>query len=261
MVASRVRVIGASNSARFWLSAFCIALMPTSIGYQDLAALIAHRPGASAGWGEHLIASPFGTIERATFSYYASDRNGHAGAARFSERQFRSALARRLCVEDRRADDRAAGAPDRISDGQSHAQRRPATRKPRRPRSIRKACRNCSRSSAGDAGSDATRSADRGAAPANAETHAEDKDAAPPPRSSMPLAAADAANVVQMDTANAASANAASASQAASIAAADPADPATSVLTPAGSRMDEPAIPSRSAPCAGRSQQRARRRR
>jgi spore germination cell wall hydrolase CwlJ-like protein len=69
MVASRVRVIGAYYPARFWLSAFCAALMPTSIGYQDLAALIAHRPGAPASAFEHLIASPFGTIEPATFSY------------------------------------------------------------------------------------------------------------------------------------------------------------------------------------------------
>ena len=70
MVASRVRVLRASNSARFWLSAFCIALMPTSVGYQDLAALIAHRPDMSASYGgEHLIASPFGTIERATFNF------------------------------------------------------------------------------------------------------------------------------------------------------------------------------------------------
>src|ERR1700679_2818771 len=69
MVGSRVRVLRVSNSARFWLSAFCIALMPTSVGYQDLAALIAHRPSASASWGEHLIASPFGTIERATFNF------------------------------------------------------------------------------------------------------------------------------------------------------------------------------------------------
>src|SRR5277367_511069 len=69
MVASRVRVIGAYYPARFWLSACCAALMPTSIGYQDLAALIAHEPGATAGWGTHLIASPFGTIEPATFSY------------------------------------------------------------------------------------------------------------------------------------------------------------------------------------------------
>src|SRR5271167_3003484 len=62
--------VACSGAARFWLSAFCIALMPTSIGYQDLAALIAHRPSMSAGWGsEHLIASPFGTIERATFNF------------------------------------------------------------------------------------------------------------------------------------------------------------------------------------------------
>jgi spore germination cell wall hydrolase CwlJ-like protein len=69
MIASRVGVIGAAYSARFWFSAFCAALMPTSIGYQDLAALIAHKPSAGAGWGAHLIASPFGTIEPATFSY------------------------------------------------------------------------------------------------------------------------------------------------------------------------------------------------
>ena len=50
MVASRIRVLGASYSAPFWLSAFCIALMPTSIGYQDLAALIAQRPGIAAHW-------------------------------------------------------------------------------------------------------------------------------------------------------------------------------------------------------------------
>ena len=70
MVASRVRVVRASNSARFWLSAFCVALMPTSVGYQDLAALIAHRPHIAVSFpGAHLIASPLGTIERATFSF------------------------------------------------------------------------------------------------------------------------------------------------------------------------------------------------
>jgi hypothetical protein len=41
--------------------------MPTSVGYQDLATLIAHQRGAAPGW--HMIASPFGTIEAATFSY------------------------------------------------------------------------------------------------------------------------------------------------------------------------------------------------
>jgi hypothetical protein len=61
-------MLGAS-SAPFWFSAFFLALMPTSIGYQDLAALLAQQPGVSQHWRDHLIASPFGTIERATFSY------------------------------------------------------------------------------------------------------------------------------------------------------------------------------------------------
>jgi hypothetical protein len=36
---------------------------------EDIAALLAHRPGAAHHSHEHLIASPFGTIEAATFSY------------------------------------------------------------------------------------------------------------------------------------------------------------------------------------------------
>jgi Cell Wall Hydrolase len=58
-----------ASPAPFWFSAFFLALMPTSIGYQDLAALLAQQPGVSQRWRDHLIASPFGTIERATFSY------------------------------------------------------------------------------------------------------------------------------------------------------------------------------------------------
>ena len=61
-------MLGAS-SAPFWFSAFFLALMPTSIGYQDLAALLSRQPGVSQRWRGHLISSPFGTIERATFSY------------------------------------------------------------------------------------------------------------------------------------------------------------------------------------------------
>jgi spore germination cell wall hydrolase CwlJ-like protein len=68
MTASRVWMMGASP-APFWFSAFFLALMPTSIGYQDLAALLAQQPGVSQRWRDHLIASPFGTIEPATFSY------------------------------------------------------------------------------------------------------------------------------------------------------------------------------------------------
>jgi hypothetical protein len=61
-------MMGAS-SAPFWFSAFLLALMPTSIGYQDLAALLAQQPVVSQRGRDHLIASPFGTIESATFSY------------------------------------------------------------------------------------------------------------------------------------------------------------------------------------------------
>ncbi len=68
MVALRTRPTGAS-SGPFWLSAFCVAFMPTSIGYQDLAAFFARQPGVSERWHDHLIASPFGTIHAATFSF------------------------------------------------------------------------------------------------------------------------------------------------------------------------------------------------
>jgi Cell Wall Hydrolase len=64
MSASR-RVTGACGTARFWFSALCAALMPTSIGYQDLAALSA-REHAHPPSHWHLIVSP---VQAATFSY------------------------------------------------------------------------------------------------------------------------------------------------------------------------------------------------
>jgi hypothetical protein len=69
MVALRTRTAGASLSAPFWFSAFCAALAPTSIGYQDLTAFFARQPGVSERLREHMIASPFGTIHAATFSF------------------------------------------------------------------------------------------------------------------------------------------------------------------------------------------------
>jgi hypothetical protein len=45
-----------------------MALMPTSIGYQEIAAHLVHRPAAQLPQ-PHLIPSPFGTIELATYSY------------------------------------------------------------------------------------------------------------------------------------------------------------------------------------------------
>jgi hypothetical protein len=67
-MASRILALGACRS-RFWLGAFCIAMMPTSVGYQDIAALVSHRAGPPPHSHRHLLASPFGTIEPATFSY------------------------------------------------------------------------------------------------------------------------------------------------------------------------------------------------
>jgi spore germination cell wall hydrolase CwlJ-like protein len=66
-MASRTLALAGYGSRRFWLSAFCIALMPSSVGHQDIAALISHRAAPQSH--RHLLASPFGTIEPATFSY------------------------------------------------------------------------------------------------------------------------------------------------------------------------------------------------
>jgi Cell Wall Hydrolase len=68
MVALRNRPLAAFTGS-FWFSALCAALAPTSIGYQDLAAYLARQPGVSERWRDHLIASPFGTIHAATFSF------------------------------------------------------------------------------------------------------------------------------------------------------------------------------------------------
>jgi spore germination cell wall hydrolase CwlJ-like protein len=69
MTASRTRALGARQSSHFWLGAFCVALLPTVLSYQDIAAMVARQPAAERHAHRHLIASPFGTIEPATFSY------------------------------------------------------------------------------------------------------------------------------------------------------------------------------------------------
>jgi hypothetical protein len=45
-----------------------MTLIPTTIAYQDLGALLVNQPGVAQRFREHLIASPFGTIHAATFS-------------------------------------------------------------------------------------------------------------------------------------------------------------------------------------------------
>ena len=55
--------------ASFGLAAVGLAMLPARIGYQDLAALIARQPTVGESFRAHLIASPFGTIHAATFSF------------------------------------------------------------------------------------------------------------------------------------------------------------------------------------------------
>src|ERR1700683_4212915 len=66
---ARTRALGARHSSHSWLGAFCVALMPSLIGYQDIDAMLARQLAAAHRTHRHLIASPFGTIEPATFSY------------------------------------------------------------------------------------------------------------------------------------------------------------------------------------------------
>ncbi len=48
--------------------ALVLALLPNSIGFQDLGALLVRQPGVAARAYRHVIVSPFGTIHAATFS-------------------------------------------------------------------------------------------------------------------------------------------------------------------------------------------------
>ena len=54
---------------RFGLSVFLLAMMPTTIGYQDLAALIARQPAVSERWRQHAYPPTFATFRTATFSF------------------------------------------------------------------------------------------------------------------------------------------------------------------------------------------------
>ena len=54
--------------APFGFGVLALTLLPSSIGLQDLAALLANQPGVAARAHSHIIASPFGTIHAATFS-------------------------------------------------------------------------------------------------------------------------------------------------------------------------------------------------
>jgi spore germination cell wall hydrolase CwlJ-like protein len=69
MSVSRRRPKEARYYASFGLSVLAMGLMPNAIGYQDLAALIARQPDVSQRARAHMMASPFGTIHVARFSF------------------------------------------------------------------------------------------------------------------------------------------------------------------------------------------------
>ena len=68
MKASRKRPKGAFRCP-FGLLIGGAILMPTQVGYQDLAALIAQQPAVTERWRAHVRNSTFGTIHAATFSF------------------------------------------------------------------------------------------------------------------------------------------------------------------------------------------------
>jgi hypothetical protein len=212
------------------------------VGYQDLAALIAHRPAVSASWGgEHLIASPFGTIERATFNFTRPIGTVIPEPLDFQDVNF-----------DPRSLDAYAWKVDETLTGRSARQVEyptinrtnkgdrlpPATPAAVDAKTLPQLQPISAPAETQPATPAVTQPAPAAAAPqpANAETHAKGNDVAPPVAQTNAAAppAADAATAVQMDAANAASAP-----QAASVAAVDAANPATAVLMPPASRLDE----------------------
>ena len=69
MVALRKRPKGVRYYGPFGLSVLVMSLVPTSIGYQDLVALMARQTEVSQRARAHMLTSPFGTIHAATFSF------------------------------------------------------------------------------------------------------------------------------------------------------------------------------------------------
>ena len=69
MAVSRKRPKGVRYYAPLGLSVLAMGLMPRSIGYQDLVALMAQQTEVPQRVRAHMLASPFGTIHAATFSF------------------------------------------------------------------------------------------------------------------------------------------------------------------------------------------------
>src|ERR1700704_5326253 len=55
--------------ASFGLGLCVFALIPTEIGYQDIASLLARQPGVAERWQKRVFASAVSSIQVATFSF------------------------------------------------------------------------------------------------------------------------------------------------------------------------------------------------
>src|SRR5437868_2558337 len=68
MFVSRNQPKGA-RLALFGLGLGIFALMPTEIGYQDIASLLARQPGVAERWQKRVFSSAIGSIQVATYSF------------------------------------------------------------------------------------------------------------------------------------------------------------------------------------------------
>ena len=111
--------------ASFGLGLCVFALMPTEIGYQDIASLLARQPGVAERWQKRVFSSA-GTIQVATYSFRPSDRNLFAANRDLSAGQPRQSGHRHHGLGDAQSARRAAAALSgrRFPQGRSHAERR-----------------------------------------------------------------------------------------------------------------------------------------
>ena len=68
MFVSRNQPRGA-RLALFGLGLSIFALMPTELGYQDIASLLARQPGVAERWQKRVFSSAVGSIQVATYSF------------------------------------------------------------------------------------------------------------------------------------------------------------------------------------------------
>ena len=55
--------------ALFGLGLCFFAVLPTEVGYQDIASLLARQPGVAERWQKRVVASAVSSIQVATFSF------------------------------------------------------------------------------------------------------------------------------------------------------------------------------------------------